>query len=204
MIHLPQHVRLVCLSATVSNVDELAEWITTVRGPTAPIVERRRPVRLDNEYLVADRDQRSAADAARVRRRAPQPRRRPARRVGGARRRPGDASSNRRGATARLVGFRSSASSRRRPRRDRRAARTTATAPGDLLHLQPGAVRRGRQVVRRCRARPHDRPSGRDPAIVDERLAGSTTPTSRCSATTQFVRNSSAASPPTTPAWCRR
>ncbi len=55
MIHLPQHVRLVCLSATVSNVDELAEWITTVRGPTASIVERQRPVRLDNEYLVADR-----------------------------------------------------------------------------------------------------------------------------------------------------
>ena len=55
MIHLPQHVRLVCLSATVSNVDELADWISTVRGPTASIVERRRPVRLDNEYLVADR-----------------------------------------------------------------------------------------------------------------------------------------------------
>ena len=55
MIHLPQHVRLVCLSATVSNVDELADWITTVRGPTTAIVERRRPVRLDNEYLVADR-----------------------------------------------------------------------------------------------------------------------------------------------------
>ena len=54
MIHLPQHVRLVCLSATVSNVDELAEWITTVRGPTTAIVERRRPVQLDNEYLVAD------------------------------------------------------------------------------------------------------------------------------------------------------
>ena len=55
MIHLPQHVRLVCLSATVSNVHELADWITTVRGPTASIIERRRPVRLDNEYLVADR-----------------------------------------------------------------------------------------------------------------------------------------------------
>jgi len=55
MIHLPQHVRLVCLSATVSNVDELATWITTVRGPTSAVVERRRPVRLDNEYLVADR-----------------------------------------------------------------------------------------------------------------------------------------------------
>jgi len=55
MIHLPQHVQLVCLSATVSNADELADWITTVRGPTATIVERRRPVELRNHYLVADR-----------------------------------------------------------------------------------------------------------------------------------------------------
>jgi ATP-dependent RNA helicase HelY len=38
MIHLPHHVRLVCLSATVSNVDELADWIATVRGPTASII----------------------------------------------------------------------------------------------------------------------------------------------------------------------
>jgi ATP-dependent RNA helicase HelY len=55
IIHLPQHVRLVCLSATVSNVEELSDWISTVRGPTTAVVERRRPVRLDNEYLVADR-----------------------------------------------------------------------------------------------------------------------------------------------------
>ena len=48
-------MRLVCLSATVSNADELAEWITTVRGPTAEIVERQRPVRLDNLYLVGDK-----------------------------------------------------------------------------------------------------------------------------------------------------
>ncbi len=55
IIHLPQHVRLVCLSATVSNVAELADWITTVRGPTAAVVERSRPVPLINEYLVYDR-----------------------------------------------------------------------------------------------------------------------------------------------------
>ncbi len=55
IIHLPQHVRLVCLSATVSNVAELADWITTVRGPTTAVVERQRPVRLVNQYLVADR-----------------------------------------------------------------------------------------------------------------------------------------------------
>jgi ATP-dependent RNA helicase HelY len=55
IIHLPRHVRLTCLSATVSNVRELADWITTVRGDTEAIVEERRPVRLVNRYLVADR-----------------------------------------------------------------------------------------------------------------------------------------------------
>ena len=55
IIHLPRHVRLVCLSATVSNADELGEWITSVRGPTEVVVETKRPVELDNWYLVADR-----------------------------------------------------------------------------------------------------------------------------------------------------
>ena len=55
MIHLPHHVRLVCLSATVSNVAELAEWISTVRGSTEAITELRRPVELANQYLAKDR-----------------------------------------------------------------------------------------------------------------------------------------------------
>lgn len=55
IIHLPGPVRLVCLSATVSNADELTEWITTVRGPTTAVVETRRPVRLDHLYLASDR-----------------------------------------------------------------------------------------------------------------------------------------------------
>ena len=55
IIHLPQHVQLVCLSATVSNAGELSEWISTVRGPTTAVVEEKRPVRLDNMYFVADR-----------------------------------------------------------------------------------------------------------------------------------------------------
>ncbi len=54
IIHLPMHVRLVCLSATVSNAAELAEWIETVRGSTEVVVEERRPVQLDNFYYVAD------------------------------------------------------------------------------------------------------------------------------------------------------
>jgi ATP-dependent RNA helicase HelY len=55
IIQLPAPVRLVCLSATVSNSAQLAEWITEVRGPTAEIVERRRPVPLDDHFLVHDR-----------------------------------------------------------------------------------------------------------------------------------------------------
>ena len=55
IIHLPSEVRLVCLSATVSNATELADWISTVRGPTSVIVEDRRPVRLDNLFLIGDK-----------------------------------------------------------------------------------------------------------------------------------------------------
>ena len=55
IIHLPTHVRLVCLSATVSNVDDLGEWISVVRGPIDVVTEDRRPVTLDNWYLVEDR-----------------------------------------------------------------------------------------------------------------------------------------------------
>ena len=44
-----------CLSATVSNATELAEWIGTVRGPTATVLETERPVKLDNLYLVEDK-----------------------------------------------------------------------------------------------------------------------------------------------------
>ena len=55
MIHLPPDVALVCLSATVSNAEELADWITTVRGPTEAVIEERRPVELHNLYCVGDK-----------------------------------------------------------------------------------------------------------------------------------------------------
>jgi len=54
IIHVPAHVRLVCLSATVSNADELAAWLTEVRGPTATVIESHRPVELEHLYAVAD------------------------------------------------------------------------------------------------------------------------------------------------------
>lgn len=55
IIHLPPEVDLVCLSATVSNAEELAEWLGTVRGATQAVIEERRPVDLDHLYCVGDR-----------------------------------------------------------------------------------------------------------------------------------------------------
>ncbi|MDH3302220.1 MAG: DEAD/DEAH box helicase [Acidimicrobiia bacterium] len=55
IIHLPRRIRLICLSATVSNADELAAWIETVRGETRLVVETERPVDLTNLYMVGER-----------------------------------------------------------------------------------------------------------------------------------------------------
>ena len=42
IIHAPPGVKLVCLSATVSNAAELSSWISDVRGPTTTVVEGDR------------------------------------------------------------------------------------------------------------------------------------------------------------------
>jgi ATP-dependent RNA helicase HelY len=55
IIHAPPEVDLICLSATVSNAEELADWIRTVRGETTAIIEHRRPVELHDLYLLGDR-----------------------------------------------------------------------------------------------------------------------------------------------------
>jgi ATP-dependent RNA helicase HelY len=55
IIHLAPEVDLVCLSATVSNAEELADWVGTVRGSTRAIIEERRPVPLHNLFLVGER-----------------------------------------------------------------------------------------------------------------------------------------------------
>ena len=52
IIHLPESVALVSLSATVSNAEEFGEWLETVRGETATIVEERRPVPLYQHVMV--------------------------------------------------------------------------------------------------------------------------------------------------------
>lgn len=55
VVHAPAHLRFVCLSATVSNAQELADWIASLRGPTATVLSDHRPVPLDHHYLVSDR-----------------------------------------------------------------------------------------------------------------------------------------------------
>src|SRR5664280_1073825 len=55
IIHLPESVRLVSLSATVSNTEEFADWLVTVRGHTTVIVEEHRPVPLWQHVLAGNR-----------------------------------------------------------------------------------------------------------------------------------------------------
>jgi ATP-dependent RNA helicase HelY len=52
LIHLPLSVAVVCLSATVSNAEEFGEWLGALRGPTRVVIEERRPVPLENLYMV--------------------------------------------------------------------------------------------------------------------------------------------------------
>ena len=55
LVHTPQGVGFVCLSATVSNAEELGDWIEALRGPTDTVIEHERPIRLDPLMLVGDR-----------------------------------------------------------------------------------------------------------------------------------------------------
>lgn len=72
ILHLPEEVRLVSLSATVSNAEEFGGWIQTVRGDTTVVVDEHRPVPLWQHVLVGRRlldlfDYRNAAAAASTR-----------------------------------------------------------------------------------------------------------------------------------------
>ncbi len=55
IIHLPDSVTVVSLSATVSNAEEFGEWLATVRGETTTIVEEHRPVPLYQHVMVGRR-----------------------------------------------------------------------------------------------------------------------------------------------------
>ena len=215
IIHLPDSVALVSLSATVSNAEEFGEWLETVRGDTVTIVEERRPVPLYQHVLVGrrmlDLFATSDVDAAAgfVKEGAP--------------------------VNAELVRIARDdwASTRMRDRRTpkgrpQRGGRRpvgngrrvwipsrvdvldrldgAGLLPGDRVHLQPGGLRRGRRAVPAL-GHPADDARG---ARRDLRLRrGGRAPTCRTrtgpsSATTTSSTGSPAASRPTTPGCCRR
>src|SRR6202023_1566302 len=55
ILHLPDDVRVVSLSATVSNAEEFGGGIQTVRGDTTVVVDEHRPVPLWQHVLVGKR-----------------------------------------------------------------------------------------------------------------------------------------------------
>src|SRR6202042_1736457 len=55
IIHLPESVLVVALSATVSNAEEFGDWLAQVRGGTTVIVDEHRPVPLWQHMLVGGR-----------------------------------------------------------------------------------------------------------------------------------------------------
>ncbi|POX99646.1 DEAD/DEAH box helicase [Mycobacterium kansasii] len=55
ILQLPEEVRVVSLSATVSNAEEFGGWMQTVRGDTTVVVDEHRPVPLWQHILVGKR-----------------------------------------------------------------------------------------------------------------------------------------------------
>ncbi|MFC5994697.1 DEAD/DEAH box helicase [Pseudonocardia hispaniensis] len=55
ILQLPEHVRLIGLSATVSNAEEFGDWLVTVRGDTTVVVDEHRPVPLWQHMMVGNR-----------------------------------------------------------------------------------------------------------------------------------------------------
>ncbi|MGG7099895.1 DEAD/DEAH box helicase [Rhodococcus sp. 24CO] len=55
ILHLSEDVRLVSLSATVSNAEEFGAWMETVRGDTTVVVDETRPIPLWQHIMVGRR-----------------------------------------------------------------------------------------------------------------------------------------------------
>ncbi|MBB4905684.1 DEAD/DEAH box helicase [Actinophytocola algeriensis] len=55
ILHLPESVRLISLSATVSNAEEFGDWLVEVRGDTTVVVDEHRPVPLWQHMQVNNR-----------------------------------------------------------------------------------------------------------------------------------------------------
>ena len=73
IISTPPHMRLVCLSATVSNADELAAWIEATAGGCTAVASAQRPVPLEDRYLIFERHSRRLVDLPTLRDGRPNP-----------------------------------------------------------------------------------------------------------------------------------
>ncbi|TCD54791.1 DEAD/DEAH box helicase [Alloscardovia theropitheci] len=54
IIHLPQTVKIIGLSATVSNVEDFSAWIRSVRGDTTLVMTEKRPVELLQHVMIQE------------------------------------------------------------------------------------------------------------------------------------------------------
>lgn len=73
IISTPRHMRLVCLSATVSNAHELASWIEATAGGCTAVVCSQRPVPLEDRFLLYERQSRRLVDLPTLRDGRPNP-----------------------------------------------------------------------------------------------------------------------------------
>ena len=163
IIHLPPSVALVSLSATVSNAEEFADWLVTVRGETEVVVSEHRPVPLWQHMLVGRRmfDLFHDADAARD----------PGGRIPNCCAYPGVGTPpGRRGARRPGPPVAVAAAARAVPAGGGGAAGPGGSAAGHLVHLQPCRLRRrGSAVPRRRPAADHGRGAGGDPRASSRR-----------------------------------
>ena len=182
LIHLPDSVDCVALSATVSNAEEFGAWLVTVRGDTRVIVDEQRPVPLWQHVLVGTRlfdlfrtltRRATEGEPADVN---PELREDASRRAAGRR----NAGTRPRGA------HRAGARAQRTDRGTRLESRGPAAA--HHLHLQPRRVRRGRAPVR-VRGAVADQPAEERDEITSALVARLERParTSRCSATREWL-----------------
>lgn len=58
IVHLPRRVKIVGLSATVSNVEDFSQWIESVRGETSLVISEHRPVPLER-HVITQEDERT-------------------------------------------------------------------------------------------------------------------------------------------------
>ena len=70
LIFAPENIRFICLSATISNVEELGAWLREIRGPDIVVIHSsRRPVPLHHRLFTARSGVFELEDVDRVRQR---------------------------------------------------------------------------------------------------------------------------------------